>query len=62
MKVTGMLGIWSHLVRSGTDRQYYRLVHKDICDRERQNGIPFEWEKCTDNEQSTKHLTNHLNG
>ena len=51
MKVTGMLGIWSHLVRSGTDRQYYRLVHKDICDRERQNGIPFEWEKCTDNEQ-----------
>lgn len=52
MKVTGMLGIWSHLVRSGTDRQYYRLVHKDICDRERQNGIPFEWEKCTDNEQS----------
>ena len=52
MKVTGMLGIWSHLVCSGTDRQYYWLVHKDICDHERQNGIPFEWEKCTDNEQS----------
>lgn len=29
MKVTGVLGIWSHLVCSGTDRQYYRLVHKD---------------------------------